>query len=204
VELRGGSVVLEPLRLEHVGGLVAAASGDRSTYGFTEVPDGEAAMATYVEDLVADQAEGFALPFAIRLAVTGPVVGSTRLFDLASWPHPATRRGGVAPGATPDVAEIGGTWLAASVQRSSVNTTCKRLLLGHAFDTWGVERVCLQTDSRNERSRAAIERIGARFEGIRRAHKRATDGTARDSAFFSILRSEWPEVRARLDERLAR
>jgi hypothetical protein len=90
--------------------------------------------------------------------------------------------------------EIGATWLAASAQRTSINTEAKLLMLGHAFDVWQVHRVVFKTDARNSRSRAAIERIGGQFEGIRRAHKLASDGTIRDSAYFSILRSDWPEV----------
>jgi hypothetical protein len=100
------------------------------------------------------------------------------------------------------VAEIGSTWLASSAQRSGSNTESKLLMLSHAFDSWGVLRVTLKTDSRNARSRRAIERIGARFEGIRRAHARAVDGSVRDTAYYSIIRPEWPGVRAALTARL--
>jgi RimJ/RimL family protein N-acetyltransferase len=99
----------------------------------------------------------------------------------------------------PTVAEIGGTWYAASAQRTVVNTECKLLLLSYAFDTWGVLRVTMKTDTRNERSRVAILRIGARFEGIRRVHAPAVDGAVRDTAYYSIVAAEWPEVRARLE-----
>jgi hypothetical protein len=105
--------------------------------------------------------------------------------------------------ALPSVAEIGSTWLAASVQRTSVNTETKLLMLDHAFAAWSALRVCMKSDVRNARSRAAIERLGARFEGIRRAHMLATDGTARDTAYYSIVREEWPGVRAGLIARLA-
>ena len=115
---------------------------------------------------------------------------------MPTWPP--GRSGGAPGGAIPDVAEIGSTWLAASVQRSGVNTEAKRLLLTHAFETWELLRVTLKTDARNIRSRRAIERIGARFEGVRRAHLLATDGSVRDSAYYSIVRAEWPEVRDRL------
>ncbi|MET0275509.1 MAG: GNAT family protein, partial [Acidimicrobiia bacterium] len=99
-------------------------------------------------------------------------------------------------------AEIGSTWLAASAQATPVNTEAKLLLLRHAFDTWRVERVTFKTDARNERSRRAIERIGATFEGVRRAHTIASDGTIRDSAYFSIVRSEWPAIEHELERRL--
>ncbi|WP_374615435.1 GNAT family N-acetyltransferase [Frankia sp. AgKG'84/4] len=104
----------------------------------------------------------------------------------------------------PSVAEIGATWLAASAQRTHINTRAKVLLFSHAFEDWQAVRVCLKTDVRNTRSRAAIERLGARFEGVRRAHMLATDGAARDTAYFSVLREEWPGVRAGLVARLAR
>jgi RimJ/RimL family protein N-acetyltransferase len=103
----------------------------------------------------------------------------------------------------PSGVEIGSTWLAASAQRTAVNTECKLLLLAHAFETWAVQRVTFKTDARNTRSRNAIQRIGATYEGIRRAHTLATDGTVRDSAYFSIVASEWPMVKGRLVERAA-
>jgi RimJ/RimL family protein N-acetyltransferase len=130
------------------------------------------------------------------LRSTGRPVGSTSYYDLESWP--------ALTGDRPAVVEIGHTWYAASAQRTAVNTESKLLLLTHAFETWGCLRVALRTDARNERSRAAIERIGARYEGIRRAHMVATDGTVRDSAYFSIVRDEWPAVRAGLEARLSR
>ncbi len=104
----------------------------------------------------------------------------------------------------PSVAEIGATWLAASAQRTHINTRAKMLLFSQAFDDWSAVRVCLKTDVRNARSRAAIDRLGARFEGVRRAHMLATDGTARDTAYYSVLREEWPGVQAVLVARLAR
>jgi N-acetyltransferase len=104
----------------------------------------------------------------------------------------------------PDAADIGYTWLAASAQRSPVNTEAKLLMMGHAFETWRVHRVGLQTDARNTRSRAAIERIGGRLDGILRADRPGTDDTVRDSARFSILAAEWPEVKDRLTARLGR
>jgi len=103
----------------------------------------------------------------------------------------------------PSVLEIGGTWLTASAQRTGVNTEAKLLMLRHAFDTWDAERITFKTDARNARSRAAIERVGAQFEGIRRVHLRASDGGVRDTAYYSIIRAEWPDVRTGLEARLA-
>jgi RimJ/RimL family protein N-acetyltransferase len=116
--------------------------------------------------------------------------------------HPGSRPTGAR--GTPRTAEIGATWLAASVQRSAVNTEAKLLMLRYAFDRWDVECITFKTDRRNARSRAAIERLGAQLEGIRRAHVPASDGSVCDSAYCSIIRSEWPEVRAGLEARLAR
>jgi RimJ/RimL family protein N-acetyltransferase len=130
----------------------------------------------------------------IQLIDGDRVVGSTRFLDLDYWTDDRN---------TPSAAEIGATWLAASAQRSRVNTECKLLLLTHAFDVWRVARVTFKTDARNQRSRDAIARIGATFEGIRRAHVPATDGTIRDSAYFSIIRGEWPEIQQALRTRLA-
>jgi RimJ/RimL family protein N-acetyltransferase len=101
------------------------------------------------------------------------------------------------------VAEIGSTWYAPSVQGTGINLDCKRLLFAYAFEVWGVIRVTLKSDARNRRSIAAMEKVGVVFEGIRRAHVPAIDGTVRDSAYFSLLREEWPERRARLDVRIA-
>lgn len=113
------------------------------------------------------------------------------------------RRIGIAKHGRPDVVEIGGTWLAASAQRTRCNTEAKYLLLRHAFEVWDVHRVAFRTDVRNETSRAAIERLGAKLEGIRRADKPARDGIVRDSIFFSIVRAEWSVVGATLERRLA-
>jgi RimJ/RimL family protein N-acetyltransferase len=104
----------------------------------------------------------------------------------------------------PNALEIGSTWYAASAQRTAVNTECKFLLLTHAFEVWKVLRVVLKTDARNTRSRNAIQRIGAKFEGVRRRHSPASDGGVRDAAFFSIIREEWPQVREDLLRKLAR
>jgi RimJ/RimL family protein N-acetyltransferase len=163
-------------------------------------------MTEYIEAALADQRTGCALPFAVYDLRSQAAVGSTRFLDLDYWSSPSTwPPGRSAPllDADPTVAEIGSTWLASSAQRTGCNTEAKLLMLGHAFDTWGVLRVTLKTDSRNTRSRRAIERIGGRFEGIRRAHVRAVDGSVRDSAYYSIVATEWPDVSASLRARLS-
>lgn len=189
----------------HAPGLAAAADEDRSSYGFTTVPDGPEEASAYVVAAMAKERSGRAVPFAA--VANGRVVGSTRLLDLDvfTWPRMAGEQG-PAPDDEhpPTVAEIGSTWYAASAQRTPVNTEAKLLLLTLAFETWQVRRVTLKTDDRNTRSRAAIERLGARFEGVRRAHTPATDGGLRDTAYYSILADEWPDVRAGLERRLLR
>src|SRR6201996_8653276 len=207
VTLEGCRVKLEPLNLSHVSALVRAATEARDTYDFTRVPADDKAMTEYIEGALADQETGGALPFAIYDLHRQAVVGSTRFLDLDYWSSPSAwppGRTAPRPDATPTVAEIGSTWLASSAQRTICNTEAKLLMLSHAFDTWGVLRVTLKTDSRNTRntrSCRAIERIGGRFEGIRRAHARAVDGSVRDSAYYSILADEWPEVRDALKAR---
>jgi RimJ/RimL family protein N-acetyltransferase len=203
VTLEGRIVRLEPLALEHVRPLVEAAGRSRATYAFTWVPEGEAEMRRYVEAALAEQAAGRAVPFATVERAGGRVVGSTRLFNIEFWAWPEgnpNQRGG----RLPDVAEIGWTWLAADAQRTAVNTEAKLLMLAHAFDVWRVHRVSLMTDARNERSRQAILRIGARFDGVLRGARPASDGAIRDTAAFSILDEEWPAVRQRLEARLGR
>ncbi len=146
-----------------------------------------------------------AIPTVAEIGSTWLAPCSTRFLDLDYWSWPPAWPPGRTtpqPDATPTVAEIGSTWLASSVQRTGCNTESKLLMLGHAFDTWGVLRVTLKTDARNARSRRAIERIGGRFEGIRRAHARAVDGSVRDTAYYSIVAAEWPAVRAALAARM--
>jgi RimJ/RimL family protein N-acetyltransferase len=184
------------------------------------VPDGVGEAERYVEAALAHQATGTALAWAVRRLADGRVVGSTRFVDLEAFAEPATStrgsvlRGSVPSGSAsptvpsadrpPSVGEIGYTWYAASAQRTGINAECKLLLLGHAFEVWAMERVTLKTDARNLRSRQAIERLGAQFEGVRRAHQPAVDGGLRDTAYFSILAREWPDVRSGLLDRLAR
>jgi RimJ/RimL family protein N-acetyltransferase len=197
VVLAGHYLTLEPLAVGHVPALVAAAAESRATYGFSWVPAGEGPMTDYVGEALAARAAGDQLPFATRRRADGRVVGTTRFSDVAPWSWPTGSP--LQRDDRPDVAEIGHTWLAASAQRTGINTEAKTLMLRHAFEVWEVHVVRLRTDQRNARSRAAIERLGARFEGVRRADRPGADGTVRDSAFYSISRAEWPAVRARLD-----
>jgi RimJ/RimL family protein N-acetyltransferase len=199
--LDGRHVRLEPLALAHVPGLLAAASGPRETFGFTTVPADEEEMARHVAGLLRAHANGTALPFATVDRSTGRVVGSTRFLNVEFWDWPAGspfQRGAHVP----DVVEIGGTWLAQSAQRSGINTEAKLLMLTHAFETRRVHRVSLVTDARNTRSRNAILRVGARLDGILRAVRVAADFTIRDTAVYSIVEREWPDVKARLAARL--
>jgi RimJ/RimL family protein N-acetyltransferase len=201
VTLAGRWVRLEPLGMSHAAGVLAAASGSRDTYGFTLVPGTAAETAAYIEGALAEQEAGRTLPFATVDRERDVVVGCTRLFNIEFWPWPPgnpNQRGADRP----DVAEIGWTWLAAAAQRTPINTEAKLLMLAHAFDRWRVHRVSLMTDARNQRSRDAILRLGARFDGVLRAARPASDGAIRDTAAFSILDAEWPAVRANLEARL--
>ena len=196
-DLVGRHVHLQPLQHHHAAELAAAGSGDRSTYGWTWVPDGEADARAYVDWLLA-QAEALEVaPFVQRRLPDGVIVGTTRFME-PRWPLGRD---------DPDEVEVGGTWLRADAQRTPINTEAKLMLLTHAFDVWGVQRVAICTDARNERSRVAIERLGATFEGILRRHRpsaaRADGDTLRDSALFSIIAPDWPAVRAGLESRLA-
>lgn len=200
--LAGAHVRLEPLSGAHVAGLVAAAAQDPSLYDWSAIPQGEAAMRAYVEAALAERAAGTALPFATLRAADGLVLGSTRFFLIERWAWPAGDAN-AAPGRI-DGCEIGYTWLAPQAIRTAANTETKLLMLTQAFEVWGVKRVCFHTDARNERSRAALLRIGAQFEGILRAHRLASDLIPRDSARYSILAAEWPGVRQHLRQRLER
>jgi N-acetyltransferase len=206
--LTGRFVRLEPLSEDHVDDLARAAAGDRSSFAFTTVPEGPAGARAYVEGALARRRGGREVPFAVRRLEDGAVVGSTRFLDLDvfTWPTTAPAVSGAGPipddDHLPDVGEIGSTWYAPEAQRTAVNTECKLLMLTHAFEVWECLRITFKTDARNDASRAAIARLGARFEGVRRAHVPATDGGIRDSAYYSVLRAEWPPIRARLTERL--
>jgi len=203
--LEGTYVRLEPLSESHIGPLVEAAAEDRSNYQWTYTPDGPEEMRAYVRDALDKVASGAHVAFATVHKGGGPggadrVVGATRFCEIALWQWP--------PGAThqrhgvPDVVDIGFTWLAGSAQRTPVNTEAKLLMMTHAFEVWRVHRVALQTDVRNKRSWAAIERIGGQLDGIMRADRPGADDTVRTSARFSIVASEWPDVKAQLAARL--
>jgi RimJ/RimL family protein N-acetyltransferase len=194
-------VRLVPLSHAHVPALVDAAAEDPGLYEWNVAPQGAAAMHAYVASALQGRDEGHMLPFAIERVADGRVVGSTRYCRIEHWEWPDDHR--FAARATPDVVEVGHTWLARSAVRTAINTHAKLLLLSHAFDTWDVHLLRLRTDVRNARSRAAIERIGGRLDGIVRADRPAPDGAVRDSALYSITAAEWPDVRARLTEMAA-
>ncbi len=202
--LEGRAVHLLPLSLDHVDGLTEAATGDRSSFGFTLVPSDRAAMTGYVERAVAHRAAGDQVPFATRSVALGRVVGSTRFYDVSGWDWTATIPGSapVERERTADSVCIGHTWLDPAAQRTPVNTEAKLLMMDHAFDVWGVRVVRLWTDARNARSRSAIARLGCRLDGVVRADRPASDGSVRDSAVFSMLSEEWPTARRHLVERL--
>ena len=195
--LCGDTVRLEALGPEHVDALFDAANEDRSAYCFTSVPSSRAEMTSSVEGLLRAWQAGEVVPFAQIDIRSDSAVGVTRFMTIRC-----------APGAqTPYAVEIGGTWLAASAQRTGINTEAKYLLLGHAFEVLGVARVDLKTDARNDRSRGAILRIGASFEGILRNWQPSLvpgeEGLLRDSALYSILDKEWSDVREHLRTLLA-
>lgn len=194
LDLRGDVVHLQPMSLDHVDGLVAAATEDRATYGFTEVPADHASMTTHVTHLLALHARGSDVPLTTCDARTGRVLGATRFLWIRSY----------FGGEMPDAVEVGGTWLGASAQRTGANTDAKLLMLTHAFDVWGVQRLDLKTDARNARSRDAIERLGARLDGVMRnwqpSYVPGEEGQPRDTALYSIIPSEWPAIRERLQE----
>jgi len=200
--LQGRFVRLEPLERRHAEALAAASAVDPSLYQWSPVPQGAAAAALYIQTALAWRDAGTAVPFATVRTEDGAVVGSTRFWNLERWAwptgYPLDHRSG------PDACEIGYTWLASSAIRTAINTEAKLLMLTHAFEQWQMLRVCFHTDARNHRSRAALERIGGRYEGILRAHRMAADYSARDSVRFSIIAAEWPGVKERLLERLER
>jgi N-acetyltransferase len=187
---------MEPLEHRHVDGLVAAAGDDAELYQWSSVPRGKDAATNYVDTALAWCDSGSAVPFAIVRVSDSVVLGSTRFWNIERWAwpqgHPSHGRD------APDACEIGYTWLTRSATRTAANTESKLLMLTHAFEVWQVLRVCFHTDARNQRSRAALERIGGQCEGILRAHRMAADFIPRDSVRYSILASEWPGVKERL------
>jgi len=198
--LQGRHIRLEPLAHRHADGLVQAAAADPSLYQWSPVPQGKLEASQYIDTALAWQEAGTAVTFATIGLDNGAVIGSTRFFNLERWPWP--RGHALHNRTTPDACEIGYTWLTKSAIRTPANTESKLLMLAYAFEEWDVLRVCLHTDIRNQRSRAAIERIGGQFEGILRAHRMAADFIPRDSARYSILAAEWPTVKHRLTTRM--
>lgn len=189
VTLRGYGVLLEPLRPADADDLIAAASdGELWELWFTAVPAPDE-VESYIEKAMAGQRNGTMLPWIVRDDSTGEIIGTTRYHDI------------VAP---IDRVEIGYTFYRRSRQRTHVNTACKLLLLRHAFDGLGCEVVGLRTDSFNFASQRAIERIGAKRDGVLRRHQARRDGSVRDTVVYSILATEWPDVRRHLDLRLTR
>ncbi|MFF9106982.1 GNAT family N-acetyltransferase [Streptomyces sp. NPDC014805] len=195
--LEGTLVRLEPLEHRHAAGLAEAAEENRETYAFTWVPRADE-IERYLDAQLARAAAGRLAPYAQVSRATGRVVGTTSYWDPRSWRDEDRL----------DAVEIGFTWLAASAQGTGINAEAKLLLFRHAFEEWAVARVDLKTDARNARSRAAIESVGARFEGVLRNWSRSwapgEDDRLRDSAIFSITADEWPDRRTRLEQRVAR
>jgi N-acetyltransferase len=198
--LTGAHVRLEPLSTSHLVGLVAAAAADPALYQWSAVPIGRDAVSRYIETALSWRDAGKAVPFATVRIADGAVLGSTRFFDIENWAWPAghARHGRQLP----DVCEIGYTWLTRDAVRTAANTEAKLLMLTYAFEVWQVLRVCLHTDARNQRSQAAIERIGGKFEGVLRAHRMAADFTPRDSYRYAIVAAEWPAAKQKLEDRL--
>lgn len=189
VTLEGHGVRLEPLTPEHAEALaVAVADGRLWELWYTVVPEPDQ-VAAYLAEAFEGQRAGHMLPWAVRELGTGRIVGSTRYHDIV---------------VDVERVEIGYTWYAASWQRSHVNTACKLLLLGHAFETLGCRVVGLRTDNFNLASQRAIEGLGAKRDGVIRRHRRRRDGTVRDTVMYSILVEEWPDVKRHLALRLAR
>lgn len=189
IVLEGHGIRLEPLTHEHHDALITAASDGRLwELWFTAVPEPRETRA-YIANALAGQEAGHMLPWVVRDLSSQAIVGSTRYHDI------------VLP---VDRLEIGYTWYGRTWQRSHVNTGCKLLLLGHAFDTLGCQAVGLRTDNFNLASQRAIESLGAKKDGVIRHHQARRDGTVRDSVMYSILASEWPDVRRHLELRLAR
>lgn len=185
-------VRLEPLSELHIPALLEIAqSTPAEIYALTSVPRTLEGMTRYVQTAIQARDAKKAMPFATT--ANGMVVGSTRFGNIEYWDWDQKT-------GNPDAAEIGWTWLAPSAQRTKVNTSAKLLMLEFAFETWQVKRVTLKTDARNDRSRNAILRIGASFEGILRTHMPSSDGGIRNTAMYSILASEWARVKTRLQE----
>jgi RimJ/RimL family protein N-acetyltransferase len=188
VTLAGVHATLEPLAHEHEAGLVeAVCDGELWNLWYTAIPAPER-MAAEIERRLALQATGSMLPFTVRDA-DGRIAGMTTYMNIDA----ANRR-----------VEIGSTWYAQRVQRTALNTECKRMLLAHAFETLDCIAVEFRTHYFNQQSRRGIERLGARLDGVLRSHQRAANGTLRDTCVYSIVAAEWPTVKAHLDHQLQR
>jgi N-acetyltransferase len=200
ITLEGKLVRLEPLDEGHAQALFDAASetDDPELYRWTWVPRSLDAAREYVATALAGD---HYVPFATVRRADGRVVGSTR-YELEFWDWPAGHEHHGRE--TPDAVEIGWTWLAAAAVRSGINTEAKLLMLRHAFESWRVHAVLLTTDARNVRSQTAIERLGAKRDGVLRAARPGADGTVRDSVRYSIVATEWPDVERRLEALLSR
>lgn len=185
--LEGRIVTLEPLAERHFEGLVAVGLAPDLWRWTIDRLETEGDMRRWLDDTLAEQADGRSIPFATVERASGRVVGSTRFGHL----DPENRH-----------VEIGWTWVAPEWHRSAVNTEAKYLMLRHAFEVWGCYRVELKTDVLNVRSRRAIERIGAREEGVFRRYQRTQGDRMRDTVMYSILDAEWPEVKSGLERRL--
>ncbi len=189
ITLEGHGIRLEPMTHEHETDLsAAAADGELWNLWVTSVPRPEETKG-YIETALAGQQAGHMLPWVVRELKTNVIVGSTRYHDVV---------------ANVDRVEIGYTWYAASWQRSHVNTTCKLLLLAHAFETLGCKVVGLRTDGFNFASQKAIEALGAKKDGVIRHHQARRDGTVRNTVMYSILIDEWADVKRHLESRLVR
>jgi RimJ/RimL family protein N-acetyltransferase len=187
--LEQSGIRLEPLSIEHLEGIVAAASdGELWKLWYTAVPS-PSTVQTWFEQAMEGQRTGTMLPWAVREVSTGRIIGSTRYHDIVKLI---------------DRVEIGSTFYAQSYHRSAVNTTCKLVLLTHAFEKLGCKVVGLRTDNFNFRSQRAIEGIGAKKDGVIRHHQARKDGSVRDSVLYSILVGEWPDVKRHLETRLSR
>lgn len=197
--LQGRRTEIRPMLAEDAEMLQIAAAEDRSTYSYNWVPNHDDATA-YVETALSMKKQGHRYPFVV--VHKGRVVGSTSYADYQPWKWPASHQ--QKQRSVPDVAEIGYTWLAASVQRTGCNTEAKYLLLRHAFETWKVHRIALRADERNQKSRIAIERLGAKLNGIWKADAPGWDGTIRNSAYYSIPNSDWAVIRAALEEKMTK
>jgi RimJ/RimL family protein N-acetyltransferase len=188
ITLTGQVIRLEPLSEAHVPGLTKAGQYESIwKYMLYGMVTNQEKMHQWVMDRLERQAQGSELPFAVVHLKSGNIIGSTRFMEIV----PKYRR-----------VEIGGTWYTPAFQRTAANSESKYLLLGHAFETWNCIRVQFKTDQRNVRSQLALERIGAVKEGVFRNHMITPEGSIRNSVYYSIVDSEWPEVKTRLEEML--